>query len=241
LEMSSWITNSLKTLRIRVGGAVGPVSQQRQYGAQVKEVKVPMRPKKPLTPYFRFLGQVRSECQRQNPNVKVTELMKIIAQRWDSLDDASKQPFISAYKSEVASYSPILEKYNKSLTPEQKEAQQQLKLDKQLQRERREKKRRLKEFGKPKKPASPFFMYLSNNVAKGSSITEYQNAAKKLSQAWKSMSEAEKAPYLTKYQENQDIYVKTLARWEEKMLKQGNDDLVRESTVKAITRSNKAK
>jgi len=235
--MSSWITNSLKTLRIRVGGAGGPVSQQRQYGAQVKEVKIPQKPKKPLSPYFRFLGQVRGECQRENPSLRATELMKVVGQRWESLDDASKQPFISAYKSEAASYSSILEKYKKSLTPEQKDAQQQLKLDRQLMREKREKRKRLKELGKPKKPASPFFMYLANNVPKGSTITEYQNAAKTLSEAWKSMSEAEKAPYLKKYKENQEIHSKSLERWEEKMLKQGNDDMVREETRKTAAKS----
>jgi GH15 family glucan-1,4-alpha-glucosidase len=155
--------------------------------------------------------------------------MKIIAQRWDKLDDASKQSYIAAYKNDLVSYSSILEKYNKSLTPKQKEAQQQLKLDKQLQKEKREKKKRLRELEKPKKPGSPFFMYLSKNVPSGSSVTEYQAAAKQASAVWKSMSEAEKAPYVNKYKELHESHLKSLAKWEEKMLRQGNDDLVPES------------
>jgi len=216
---------------------VGSVTQQRQYGAQVKEVEIPQRPKKPLTPYFRYLGQVRSEMQAKNPNVKSTDLIRIIAQHWDRLEDTTKQSYITAYKNDLVSYSSILEKYNKSLTPAQKEAQQQLKLDKQLQKDKREKKKRLRELGKPKKPASPFFMYLSNNVPAGSSVSEYRMSAKKFAESWKSMSEAEKAPYTTKYKENRDSYMKTLAKWEEKMIKQGHDDLVRESSRNSPTRS----
>lgn len=44
----------------------------RHYGAQAKEVQIPPKPKKPLTPYFRFLGQVRTDVQKQNPNLKTT-------------------------------------------------------------------------------------------------------------------------------------------------------------------------
>jgi len=227
--MSSWITNGLKTLRIRVGGAVGSVSQPRHFGAQVSDVKIPPRPKKPLTPYFRFLGQIRADVKNENPNLKVTEVIKLVSQRWDRLDESEKQSYISAYKNEMQSYSSILDKYKQSLTPEQKEAQQQLKLDRQLLRERREKRKRLKELGRPKRPAGPFFLYLSSKVPTGSKITDYQDAAKKLSEAWKSMSEAEKAPYSTKYQEDLKSYEKSLIKWEDKMIKQGNDDLVRES------------
>jgi len=33
---------------------------------------VPPKPKKPLTPYFRFLGQVREDVKKDNPNLKPT-------------------------------------------------------------------------------------------------------------------------------------------------------------------------
>ncbi|CAL8109650.1 unnamed protein product [Orchesella dallaii] len=227
--MSSWITNGLKTLRIRVGGAVGSVSQPRYFGAQVSDVKIPPRPKKPLTPYFRFLGQIRSDVKQENPNFKVTEVIKVVSQRWDGLDESSKQAYISAYKDEMKSYSLILDRYKQSLTPEQKEAQQQMKLDRQLLREKREKRKRLKELGKPKRPASPFFLYISGKVPAGSKIVDYQAAAKTLGEAWKSMSEAEKAPYVAKYQDTLKAYEKAMVKWEDKMIKQGNDDLVRES------------
>lgn len=108
--------------------------------------------------------------------------MKVVAQRWDQLDQSSKESYIHAYKNEMESYSSIIEKYKKSLSPEQIEAQQQVKLDRQLSRERREKKKRLKDLGKPKKPASPFFLYLQSKVPTGSKSEEYRSAAKQLSE-----------------------------------------------------------
>lgn len=33
---------------------------------------VPPRPKKPLTPYFRFLAQVREDAKKENPKLKIT-------------------------------------------------------------------------------------------------------------------------------------------------------------------------
>lgn len=110
------------------------------------------------------------------------DLMRVIAQRWDKLDESSKANYVKAYKNEMESYTSIIEKYKRSLTPAQVEAQQQIKLDRQLSREKREKRRRLKELGKPKKPPSAFFLYLSSKVPPGSKSEEYRNAAKKLSE-----------------------------------------------------------
>lgn len=38
--------------------------------------------------------------------------------------------------------------------------------------------------------------------------------------AWKTISDAEKAPFVAKYKENSEIYEKSLIKWEDKMLKQ---------------------
>lgn len=110
------------------------------------------------------------------------DVLRAVAQRWDRLDNDAKQSYITDYKKELASYSSILEKYKNSLTPEQKEAQEQLKVEKKLMREKRDKKKRLRELEKPKKPATAFFLYLANNIEKGTSMKEYQEAAKKFAE-----------------------------------------------------------
>lgn len=108
------------------------------------------------------------------------ELVKIMASRWESLDATSKQPYLTAFRNEMVTFSSRLDKYNKSLNQDQREVIDQLKLERQLQKEKKEKRKRLKELGKPKKPATPYFLFVTNKVPKGSGITEYQAAAKDL-------------------------------------------------------------
>lgn len=38
--------------------------------------------------------------------------------------------------------------------------------------------------------------------------------------AWKTMTDADKAPYTAKYQEDSKVYEKALSKWEDKMLKE---------------------
>lgn len=40
--------------------------------------------------------------------------------------------------------------------------------------------------------------------------------------AWKTIGDADKAPFVTKYKENSEIYEKSLIKWEDKMLKQAS-------------------
>merc|ERR1719330_469114 len=47
-------------------------------------------PKKPLTTYFRFLGEIRPIVTKQNPDLKVTELIKVMAQKKKYLQEFDK-------------------------------------------------------------------------------------------------------------------------------------------------------
>ena len=55
------------------------------------ELQHPSMPKKPLTTYFRFLGEIRPIVTKQNPDLKVTELMKVMAQKYKELPVARKE------------------------------------------------------------------------------------------------------------------------------------------------------
>merc|ERR1719203_2660601 len=57
-------------------------------------------PKKPLTTYFRFLGEIRPIVTKQNPDLKVTELMKVRAQKYKKLRVARKEALNQAYQIE---------------------------------------------------------------------------------------------------------------------------------------------
>merc|ERR1719400_1102509 len=67
-------------------------------------------PKKPLSTYFRFLGEVRPIVTKQNPGMKITELGKIMAQKYKELPVARKEALNEAYQIEKKKYLQEFEK-----------------------------------------------------------------------------------------------------------------------------------
>lgn len=47
---------------------------------------LPQKPKKPLTPYFRFMKQIRPELTKEIPKAKLTDFVKECALRWEKVD-----------------------------------------------------------------------------------------------------------------------------------------------------------
>lgn len=70
--------------------------------------------------------------------------MKMVGTQWDKLDESGKGRYISAYRKDMESYADTLDKYKRSLSPEQTAAVADLKLEKEMKKEKREKKRRVK-------------------------------------------------------------------------------------------------
>ncbi|XP_021951746.1 transcription factor A, mitochondrial isoform X2 [Folsomia candida] len=250
----TWVAKTLKNLRLATPTSTSTTTMRKPVTAdqlqsrlmsasagvpkQKDGLAVPPRPKKPLTPYFRFLAQVREDAKKENPKLKITELMKKIGTQWDRLDEAGKEKYLAAYKKDMESYSATLDKYQASLTPEQTALVEQLKMEKMSKKDKREKKRRVKDLGKPKKPMTAFLLFLRAQAKHGDTIEQYQQLAKQMGTKWKGMSEAEKAPYLAQYNDAASIYEKDLKKWEDKMLKQGNNDVVR---ISHLTKAIRAK
>ena len=146
--------------------------------------------------------------------------MKLVGQRWDKLDPKNKEKYTTGFREEMDSYNTVVQQYYKSLSTEDREAQQQIKVDKQLRKEKRDKKKRIKELGKPKKPPSPFIQFLHSKVSPGAGIEAHKVAAKEMAITWKGMSEADKGVWISKYHEQLELYNKSLIKWEELMIKQ---------------------
>jgi len=225
-----WITKGLKNLGVGSGTVPPALLQSRLAGTQAATT-IPPKPKRPMTAYFRFLNEVRPDVVKKNPNLKPPELMKVVGQRWTQLDSQTKEKYSQGFKNEIEAYQTVMEKYMKSLTPEQRAAQEQLKISKQLRKEKLEKRRRVADSGRPKRPASPFLQFLQSKVAPGSSMKEHTATAQKFGPIWKEMSDEEKAPFVTKYAKQIQDYEKVLVKWENEMIKLGNDDLVRSKTL----------
>ena len=47
----------------------------------------PAPPKRPLAPFFLYKQDVYEQVKKENPDSKITELTKIIAEKWKKVDE----------------------------------------------------------------------------------------------------------------------------------------------------------
>ncbi len=50
----------------------------------------PPAPKRALSAFFLFRGEVYDKVRSENPNSKITEITKIISEMWNNIDQATK-------------------------------------------------------------------------------------------------------------------------------------------------------
>lgn len=184
-------------------------------------------PKKPLTPYFRFMKATRAKVQSENPKFGVTDVIKEVAKRWALVDTTTKKKFEDEYKKDREVYDKQQIQYKLTLTPEIVESLKQARQDKLETRERRILKKKTRELEKPKKVPTAFLRFVQDERAKIQPTGNYQVFLKQMGEKWNQLSEAMKKPYIDAYQKEQEAYKVTLDTWEKKMLKEGHLDLVR--------------
>lgn len=192
------------------------------------------RPKKPTTPFFRFIANIKPEVLQQQPNIKPTELAKIAAERWKKIDENSKDDLKKQYEKDLLRYQVERKEYEQNLSPSDRDMITLEKENKKLRKEKDKLKKRKEELGRPKKPAPPFILFMK------SQLTERGNSAFKewfsrLAKGWNSLPEQEKAPYLERHRREMEEYKRKLSKWEKDMIRQGFGSLVSQHQSKLHT------
>ncbi|XP_054269631.1 uncharacterized protein LOC128990969 isoform X2 [Macrosteles quadrilineatus] len=186
-----------------------------------------------MTPYLQFLSQIRPTIVKEFPGVKNQELVKIAAKRWNSIDSTVKNRLTEQYQEANTQYNRMKEDYEKHLTPDQKDAIHRAEqFERDLKKERKTKKKS-QELGKPKRPVSAFFKYLesrSNEKEKQKypHVTDWVKAA---AEDWKNTSPEVKAKFENERKKEHESWQQQLNEWEQKMIKEGNIDVVRTSSL----------
>lgn len=92
---------------------------------------------------------------------------------------------------------------------------------------------RLRENDKPRKPLSGFLRFLKESSGKLPRDPEqhYRDWQKKVAEKWNSMPENERKPYNDAAHADFNKYKQEIAKWELKMVRLGNIDLVREEAL----------
>uniref|UniRef100_A0A182QYD5 HMG box domain-containing protein n=1 Tax=Anopheles farauti TaxID=69004 RepID=A0A182QYD5_9DIPT len=193
---------------------------------------MPEKPKRPVNAYIRFAQSIRSALATSNPKASPTEISKLAAVKWQTLDQASKAKLEDEYKREQAIWLQKNAKYLSQLTDAQK---QELKTERQNRIEekvKRDQKRLLKELGRPKRPLNSFFLFCAQHKpVQGLTKDENKEQMKKLGLQWKQLSGSEKERYVKEAETEMKRYQEEMKKWEDKMLASEHTEVVRKRNV----------
>nr|ANA11557.1 mitochondrial transcription factor A [Dastarcus helophoroides] len=205
------------------------VSLKHTASHKVAELNIPEKPKRPLTPYMRFVKANKAELLKQQPDSKQSELVKLSALKWKTVDPSLKEKYEAEYKSENEAYARLYLAYTAKLTDEQKQALKELSLEKRSNKQKRVMRKKNKEEGKPKKPLTPHMQYMMD-LAKQEN-KKIPELMKEIKDRFHALSEIEKQKYEIKYKTEKEKFDKDLKAWEEKMISEGKTELVRQATL----------
>ncbi|KAH8354245.1 hypothetical protein KR084_004366 [Drosophila pseudotakahashii] len=198
-----------------------------------EQIGLPPRPKKPLTPYFRFMREQRPKLMASNPKITTIEAVRQLSKNWSDADAQLKERLQAEFKKDQQIYLEQRTKYDATLTDEQRAEIKQLKQDLVDAKERRQLRKRVKELGRPKKPASAFLRFIASertNTPQGSKQT-YREWHQKTTAKWTRLSDSEKEVYMQESRKEMELYRKAISIWEEKMIRLGHIDVVRHGNL----------
>lgn len=232
------IKNVVSSSTIFSGRHVGVfLLQSADYASDIKQkpktleakLGLPERPKKPGSPYFDFIKRVGyPEVEKMIPRPKLfKDIAPILREKWRMVDQETKIKLHKEFLQKMAKYPEEQSNYYNSLTEEQRaqleKAKEKLKLSKQKRKDKEE----LKSSGKPERPATSFALYMSDQIQSRHLKGNITDLNKILSKEWKELSDDKKSPYVKKFKEAWKEYQTKMSSWEEEMVRQGKESLIR--------------
>jgi len=198
-----------------------------------ERVGLPPRPKKPLTPYFRFMQEMRPKILQQQPTLKATDVVRTITKQWEVADENIKNRLVEEYRKEQQVYAELRTKYDAKITDEQRALIKEMKQEAAEMKERKILRKRVKELGRPKKPASAFLRFISaeRHETPQTSNQTFRDWHRATTAKWARLSDFEKEKYMEESRRALEDYKKEIAKWEQKMIRAGQTDVVRNASL----------
>ncbi|CAD8059114.1 unnamed protein product [Paramecium sonneborni] len=99
--------------------------------SEKKKERDPNAPKRPLTAFFLFNQKYREKVLERNPEVKLIQISQMAGQKWNSMSEEEKQPYIDQYNEAKNKYEEEIKDYNEkqSITNNDKKRKKQEKFD----------------------------------------------------------------------------------------------------------------
>ncbi|XP_057340222.1 transcription factor A, mitochondrial-like isoform X2 [Microplitis mediator] len=192
-----------------------------------KKWEIPPRPKRPLNPFFKFAAHRREELMKENPQLKPTQIMEKLGEKFRSYDENYKNKLQREYIQEMNDYSRQMMLYEKSLTNEQKKTLKSLAEKRAELKEKSKERQRLKDLGKPRKPPPVISLFLSSKMDTKKDDDQYQKWISQMCKEWTLLPTKEREKYETEHKKLTEQYMNKLIVWEAEMIRLGHIDVVR--------------
>lgn len=196
----------------------------------MNNLNLPEKPKRPLTPYFKYSQDRRQTLMKEHPDWKITQVTIQCASEWKNLDPSDKEKYETNFKREMEEYAAKYLEYKNSLTDEHKQAIKLYNRESKKAKLKKEKRKAMKDYQKPKKPIGAYMLYILDEVKSYPDKT-YIQLMSELKDKWAELSEGAKSKYITEAARRAEQYQEDLKKWENKMIQEGNEELVRRSTL----------
>lgn len=153
------------------------------------------------------MNKKREEIAAENPGIKFTQIGTVAGQKWRTLTDEDKAPFVEIAEEDKARYLKEMEGYtplpNIRVLASSRAGKKMLK----------HKIKKIKDPNAPKRPMTAFFHYLA--ATRAATKAEFPDAsvsdlAKTMGERWRALTEEEKVPYLEKYAADKERYQKDM-------------------------------
>jgi len=214
LTMNSATTPANLTVNL-----AGPSNRQYSAAAPLLEI-----PKKPNTPWVNFFKDNLPEYRKKNPGAKVSDLMPKISEEWKNLPAQKKDPMVAQYEAEKVKYQKLMDKVPEEVKEKAKAEKRQKKAIASGRSAAAELKDMLESLGKPKRPLSGYMLFSKDRRARMTASESQKSPPdliKMFAAEWKGLSEAQKQPYLDKYEKLKAEHDRVMEKWTEKMSREG--------------------
>ncbi|KAK3860317.1 hypothetical protein Pcinc_033623 [Petrolisthes cinctipes] len=193
-----------------------------------EQLGLPPPPKRPHTPYIRFIKHYIKNYKDKFPQINHIEVFKKATQEWKHLNNHEKGMWTGNYEQERLQYAARYKDYMQRLSPREVESMRQLKRkqlqDKAKRQATKEKKQECESLGRPKYPGNAFLLYVQTLERGEAEVKEFIIGAAK---SWHRLPDTKQSVFKDKAKIQLDQYKKELTVWEERMLRAGRPDLVR--------------
>ena len=185
----------------------------KQYSKKIHNsmFKDPNKPKRPLTGYMIYSGEIRSKIKEENPDADFQTISVEIGKSWRALSDKQKEVYKKKSEKLKKEYNKKMESY---VPPEGSNFK---KVDK----------------NKPKKALSSYIFFSLDKrkeiVEKNPNING-KEVLSKVGKIWNEMKDSEKAKYVKKAEEDKKRYAREMEEYEKKNNK--NNKTKTEKTTK---------